>query len=146
MRLHVVKARQQTCPRAIVFSYRSLLKSRRNCAVRGDQLMKPLFVSALMIVLLVGLVGIATAAEDSLSGTVMCAKCALKKADAKECQDVLVVKDGDNAAKEYYITKNAVLKKFGHTCKGEKMATVTGTVTEKDGKMWITATKMEEQK
>jgi hypothetical protein len=108
--------------------------------------MKSLFVSALMAVLLVGLAGVASAADESLSGTVMCAKCALKKADAKECQDVLVVKDGDGAVKEYYIAKNAVLEKFGHTCKGEKPATVTGAVTEKDGRMWITATTMEEKK
>ena len=108
--------------------------------------MKPLFVSALMAVLLVGLAGIATAADSSLTGNIMCAKCALKKADAKECQDVLVVKDATSEAKEYYLTKNAVLEKFGHTCKGEKAAIVTGAVTEKDGKMWLTATKIEQPK
>ena len=108
--------------------------------------MKPLFVSALMAVLLVGLAGIATAADSSLTGNIMCAKCALKKADAKECQDVLVVKDATGEAKEYYLTKNAVLEKFGHTCKGEKAAIVTGAVTEKDGKMWLTATKIEQPK
>ena len=56
----------------------------------------------------------------------MCAKCTMKKSDAKQCQDVLVVKDGDKTA-EYYVAKNDVSAKFGHTCKGEKPATVTGT-------------------
>jgi Family of unknown function (DUF6370) len=108
--------------------------------------MKPLFVSVMAVALLVGLVGVAAAADETLTGSVMCAKCTLKKADAKECQDVLVVKAPDGKVAEYYITKNAVLEKFGHTCKGEKPATVTGAVAEKDGKMWITATTMTEQK
>jgi len=31
-------------------------------------------------------------------------------------------------------------------CTGEKGAAVTGTVTEKDGKKWLAATKMDEVK
>jgi len=34
------------------------------------------------------LVAPATAGDETLTGKIMCAKCALKKADAKECQDV----------------------------------------------------------
>jgi hypothetical protein len=87
----------------------------------------------------------AYAAEQTFAGDVVCAKCTLKKADAKACQDVLVVKNGDATA-EYYITKNPVSEKFGHVCTSKKAATVTGDVSEKDGKKWITATKMEEKK
>jgi len=105
-----------------------------------------LIASAVAAAFVIGLAGTAMAADTTLTGSVMCAKCALKKADAKECQDVLVVKDAKGQAKEYYIAKNAVLEKFGHTCKGEKPAVVTGEVAEKDGKTWITATKMEEKK
>ncbi len=108
--------------------------------------MKVLTLLGLAHVLVVGFVAAVPAADETtLTGTVVCAKCTLKKADAKECQDVLVVKDGDKTA-EYYITKNAVAEKFGHTCTGKKPATVTGTVAEKDGKTWITPTKMEEKK
>jgi hypothetical protein len=108
--------------------------------------MKTHTLFALALVLVVGLVAVTAAADEAtLTGNVMCAKCTLKKADAKKCQDVLVVKDGDTTT-EYYVTKNDVSEKFGHKCSGQKPATVTGTVEEKDGKKWITATKMEEQK
>lgn len=63
--------------------------------------------------------------------------CTLKKADAKECQNVLVV-TGENAG-EYYLVKNEVAEAYGHVCKGTKPATITGTVAEKDGKAWLTA-------
>lgn len=99
----------------------------------------------LALALVVGFVGAATADEATLTGNVMCAKCTLKKADATKCQDVLVVKDGDKTT-EYYVEKNAVAEKFGHVCKDEKPAVVTGAVTEKDGKKWIAPSKMEEKK
>lgn len=108
--------------------------------------MKSLSLLGLALALVVAFVTLVPAAADTtVTGTVVCAKCTLKKADAKECQDVLVVKNGDKTT-EYYVAKNDVSEKFGHTCKGEKPATVTGTVAEKDGKTWITPTKMEEKK
>ncbi|HEY3381125.1 MAG TPA: DUF6370 family protein [Vicinamibacterales bacterium] len=109
--------------------------------------MKTFTLFSLAAVLVIGLVAAAAAADETtLTGSIMCAKCALKKADAKTCQDVLVVKDQDGTTKEYYVTKNAVSEKFGHTCSGEKPAVVTGAVAEKDGKTWVTPTKMEEKK
>ena len=108
--------------------------------------MKTIAKLGLAVALVVGLVAGATAGDEmTLTGKIMCAKCALKKADAKECQDVLVVKDGDKTA-EYYVEKNDVAKAFGHVCKDEKPAVVTGKVMEKDGKKWISATKMEAPK
>jgi hypothetical protein len=108
--------------------------------------MKTIAKLGLALALVVGFVAGATAGDETtVTGKVMCAKCTLKKADAKECQDVLVVKDGDKTT-EYYVEKNDVAKAFGHQCGGEKPAVVTGKVTEKDGKKWISATKMEEPK
>jgi len=108
--------------------------------------MKTVAKLTLALALVVGLLAGANASDDTtMTGNIMCAKCTLKKADAKECQDVLVVKDGDKTA-EYYVEKNDVSKAFGHVCKDEKPAVVTGKVTEKDGKKWISATKMEQPK
>ena len=106
--------------------------------------MKTVAKFGIALALVIGLVAAANAGDETtLTGNVMCAKCSLKKADAKECQDVLVVKDGDKTS-EYYVTKNDVSKAFGHVCRDEKAAVVTGTVTEKDGKKWIAPSKMEE--
>jgi hypothetical protein len=100
----------------------------------------------LVMLLAVGLVSAGVqAAEETFSGTVMCAKCTLKKADATACQDVLIVKSASGPATELYIVKNDVATKFGHVCSGETPAMVVGAVAEKDGKKWITASKMEKK-
>ena len=107
---------------------------------------RSLALLALALVLGVGSSGVATAGDEiTVSGTIACAHCTLKKADAKACQDVLVSKDAQGATTEYYITKNDVAEKFGHVCQGETPATVTGSVAEKDGKKWITPSKMEKK-
>jgi hypothetical protein len=97
-----------------------------------------------LVVMLFVPVRLATAAvEETLNGTLVCAKCALKKADAHECQDVLIVTDTAGAKIEYYITKNDVAEKAGEACTQEIRATVTGTVSEKDGRKWLTASRIE---
>lgn len=98
---------------------------------------------ALALALLVGIAGLSVAADPvvTLSGKVSCAMCVLKKAGAKDCQNVLVVTG--RRAGEYYLVKNAVADKFGHVCERSKAATATGTVSEKDGKKWLTATILE---
>ena len=82
-------------------------------------------------------------ADETLKGTLVCAKCALQKADAHECQDVLLVEDGKGNTAEYYITKNEVAEKSGEACTLRIAATVTGTVAKKDGKTWLTPSKIE---
>ena len=86
---------------------------------------------------------LAAFADETLNGTLLCAKCALKKADAHECQDVLIVADAKGDKTEYYVTKNEVAEKSGEACTLEIKATVTGTISEKDGRKWITPSKIE---
>ena len=99
------------------------------------------------LVVLAALVGAfvspAAAAEKTFEGTLVCAKCYLKKPDAKECQDVLLVAAADGAKKEYYIAKNEVAKKAGEACTTAVKAKVTGTVAEKDGRTWLTPSKID---
>jgi len=105
--------------------------------------MKALSRISVAIALVLGLVAVSTvsAAEATLKGTMSCAKCALKKAE--KCQDVLTVTDDKGAATEYWIVKNEAAEKAGHQCQKPAAATVTGEVSEKDGKKWITASKIE---
>lgn len=101
---------------------------------------KTLFKLAMVAFLAVGLASAALADEtQTVTGKVTCGKCSLKKADA--CQNVLV-----SEGKEYWLAKSEASDKFAHVCTGEKKAKATGTVATKDGKMWLTATSMEELK
>jgi hypothetical protein len=107
--------------------------------------MKVLKTLAIALAVVVAMVVLAQAGDDApvtVTGTISCAKCVLNKADATACQDVLVATDKT----EYYLVKNAVTEKYGHACKSEKSAVVTGTVTDKDGKKWLEASKIEEPK
>lgn len=100
---------------------------------------------ALAVLLTVASVARAHDHEVTLSGKMACAHCTLKTEGVKSCQDALVV-DKDGQSTLYFFAKNEVAKKFGHVCSGEKHVTVTGKVTEKDGKKWIEASKIEENK
>ncbi len=85
----------------------------------------------------------AVAADDvTLKGEMVCAKCYLNRPDAKECQDVLLVKDASGATTEYYVTKNKVSQESGEACTQAIPATIAGAVSEKDGRKWITASKI----
>jgi hypothetical protein len=77
-----------------------------------------------------------------LTGSLACAKCMLGEQDA--CQSVLVVDgvEGKDPA-YYYIVENEVADEFGHPCQEAIGAVVTGTIEDKDGKVWLTPTKME---
>ena len=100
--------------------------------------------AALVAILALLSVTAATAADDvTLKGAIVCAKCTLKKADAKECQNVLLAKGPDGKDVEYYLAKSPAADAVGEVCTGRKEVTVTGTVSEKDGRKWITASKVE---
>ena len=88
----------------------------------------------------------AFASEETLKGEMVCAKCYLNKPDAKECQDVLLVKNAKSETVEYYVTKNKVSQESGEACTSAIPATIVGEVSEKDGRKWITASKITKSK
>lgn len=98
---------------------------------------------AVLAAMLTAFVSPVLAADQVFEGTLVCAKCYLKKPDAKECQDVLLVAKPDGEKAEYYITKNEVAQKAGEACTTAVKARVTGTVSEKDGRTWLTPSKIE---
>jgi len=85
----------------------------------------------------------AFAADDAqtITGDCKCAKCALHETD--KCQNAIqTTKDGKTVT--YYLVDNGVSKDFHeNVCKSTEKVTATGTVKEKDGKMMLTATKIE---
>jgi uncharacterized protein DUF6370 len=81
--------------------------------------------------------------EVTLKGTIVCARCTLKKPDAKECQNVLLAPGPDGKKIEYYMAASKSADAVGEVCTESKEATVTGTVSEKDGRKWIKASKVE---
>ena len=85
--------------------------------------------------------------KKTIVGEAQCAKCALK--ETKSCQNVIVVKE-DGKDVKYYIADNEVAQKAHKALgvcsakpgEGPKLQ-AEGTVKEEDGKMVMTATKIE---
>ena len=111
--------------------------------------MKKLSLVRLVVAALVAFATFAVAGEHhksvTVTGKIVCAKCTLNKADAADCQNVIVA-TVDGKTVEYYLVNNKVSEEYGHVCKGEKAVVATGTVKEKDGKTWLEAEKMEQPK
>jgi hypothetical protein len=80
--------------------------------------------------------------ETTIKGNELCAKCALHEGD--KCQTVIQAEQ-DGKTVSYYLTPNDTSKAFHKEICGSKgeQVTVTGTVTEKDGKEMLTASKIE---
>jgi len=80
--------------------------------------------------------------ETTITGNMVCGKCTLH--ETKSCQNVVqVMQDGKTV--NYYLKQNEV-SKAAHDpiCQGApEKVTVTGTVTEKDGKEMMTPTKID---
>ena len=74
--------------------------------------------------------------EVTLKGKILCGKCTLKQ--AKKCATVIKVKE-DGKDMIYWFLENGNKEEYHEeVCGGgEKEGTVTGTVSEKDGKKWI---------
>jgi hypothetical protein len=102
---------------------------------------------ALALVCALGFAGVAAAADPvTLEGKIVCAKCALKKADATKCQNVFVAADEDGKDLEYYVEKNPTAEKYGEVCTNAKKVKITGTISEKDGRRWIAPSTIEDIK
>ena len=80
------------------------------------------------------------AKEETLKGTITCAKCDLKI--QKRCNTVIKVKKDDKDV-VYYFDKDSNKKYHKDTCMEAKEGTVTGTVSEKDGKKYVKVSKVE---
>ena len=102
--------------------------------------MKASVIAVVLSLFLGFMVSGAQAADVTLKGEMMCAKCALKEAD--KCQNVLKVTEGGKDTK-YYIVHDEVSKKsHGKVCSGPAKATVKGTVKDEGGKKTVTATEI----
>jgi hypothetical protein len=108
--------------------------------------MKPLLVPLATAVAMAFLASTSLRAESAgkeitLKGKGMCAKCCLKQGDA--CENVVEVeKDGKKTT--YHLADNQVSKDFhGNICKTVKPVSVTGTCKKVDGKLVVTASKIE---
>jgi hypothetical protein len=90
------------------------------------------------------LTGLALAAEEkTLKGTITCAKCDLKQ--QKTCATVITVKEGGKDV-VYFLDAKSGKANHKAICMEGKPGTVTGEVSEKDGKKLITASKVEIKK
>jgi hypothetical protein len=80
--------------------------------------------------------------EVTLKGTLLCAKCALK--ETKTCQTAIQVKEGEKLVTYYLLDEGAKEEYHENVCGGERReGSVTGVVSEKDGKKWIKPSKVE---
>jgi hypothetical protein len=78
----------------------------------------------------------------TLKGEVMCAKCELK--ETPKCVTAIQVKQNGKEVTYYFKDKGSKEEYHEAVCGGgRQQATVTGTVTEKDGKKWITPTSVQ---
>jgi Family of unknown function (DUF6370) len=78
----------------------------------------------------------------TLKGEVVCAKCELK--ETSKCTTAIQVTEKGQKVTYYFKDKGAKEEYHEAVCGGGKQeATVTGTVSEKDGKKWITPTSVQ---
>src|SRR5207237_353390 len=81
-------------------------------------------------------------AEGKLTGSLMCGKCSLK--NTPKCSNVLQVKEGDKLVNYIIDDKGNGEDYHEPVCGDGKVegVTVTGTVSEKDGKKYVKASKV----
>jgi hypothetical protein len=103
-----------------------------------------LLLAAFVAFAVLGTKAIAQDKEVTLKGNILCAKCELKDKSFKKCTTAIQVKEGDKTVTYYLADKGHDEAYHEEICGGgSKIGTVVGTVTEKEGKKWITPKKVE---
>ncbi len=105
-----------------------------------------IFLTIALSFAVVGLLATGARAEDkkevTLKGEIMCAKCELK--EGSKCQTVIRLKEKGKEVTYYFKDKGSKEDYHEDVCGGgKKEGKVTGKVSEKDGKKWITPSKVE---
>lgn len=77
--------------------------------------------------------------EQTLKGTICCSKCELGETPA--CGNAIKVKEGDKEVVYYFMDKGRSEKYHSKVCQGPAKGSVTGVVSEKDKKKYITPSK-----
>ena len=77
--------------------------------------------------------------EVTLKGTIVCTKCELGETD--DCGNAIKVKEGDKDVIYYFKDEGKKEKYHGKICQAPAAGSVTGVVSEKDKKKWITPAK-----
>lgn len=89
-----------------------------------------------------------SAKETTLKGSLVCAKCTLKEKGVSKCTNAIQVKEGDKTI-TYLLDDKGTKESYHDDICGngkKKEVTVTGIVSEKDGKKWIKPSKVEVKK
>lgn len=97
----------------------------------------------LLTVTLFSCVGLVVFAAEvkTITGEGQCAKCSLKETET--CQNAIKVEEGGKTVTYYLVHKGESKKFHKNLCTTVKKVKATGDVVEKDGKMVMTATKIE---
>ena len=96
----------------------------------------------LLAVVAVG-VGAAADKDVTLKGKISCAKCELKLKGVTKCQTVIQVQEDGKEVTYFFLDKGNKESWHEEVCGGgKKEGTVTGVVSEKDGKKWIKPSKV----
>jgi hypothetical protein len=98
-----------------------------------------LAISIIFVLMLVSPI-VSQEKQVTLTGKITCAHCDLKL--GKECATVIVVNENDKDV-IYYLDAKSHRANHKTICDGAKEGSVTGTVTERDGKRIITVSKVE---
>jgi hypothetical protein len=106
-----------------------------------------MLMAGLGLVVVLGLTALADDKKEekevTLKGSFVCGKCELKMTDA--CYNAIKVSekvDGKDTDVIYWLKDEGKSEKYhGKFCTGPKKGSVTGVVSEKDSKKWITPSK-----